>query len=143
MDTTPLKMRYLTANFIGLAMIGSVFLYAVVVEVLKRVMAPFTGYANLTPDQVQTIKYIFVALALINFFVIKWLPKILGSRSVGQLMTAAIMTFSLCEAVALLGLILFLLAGNAMDFYTFMFLSLFYFWFFFPKYQDWEERLGT
>jgi hypothetical protein len=58
-------------------------------------------------------------------------------------MTAAIITFSLCEAVALLGLVLFLLAGNAMDFYTFMFLSLFYFWFFFPKYQDWEERLKT
>ena len=30
-----------------------------------------------------------------------------------------------------------------MDFYTFMFLSLFYFWLFFPKYQDWEDRLKT
>jgi len=45
--------------------------------------------------------------------------------------------------VALLGLVLFLLAGNALDFYTFMFLSLFYFWFFFPKIKDWEDQLGT
>jgi len=143
LDTTQLKMRYLTANFIGLAMIGSVFLYAVVVEVLKRFLAPFTGYANLTPDQVQTLKYAFVALALANFFLIKYIPKMLGSRSVEQLLTTTIITLALCESVAVLGLVLFLLAGNAMDFYLFMFLSLFYFWFFFPKYQDWEDRLGT
>jgi len=143
LDTTPLKMRYLTANFIGLATIGSVFLYAVVVEVIKRYLAPFSGYAALTPDQVQNLKYLLVALALANFFLIKWIPRILGSRSVEQLMTVAIITFALCEVVAIFGLVLFLLAGNAMDFYTFMFLSLFYFWFFFPKYQDWEERLGT
>jgi len=34
LDDIQLKARYLTANFIGLALIGSVFLYAVVVQVL-------------------------------------------------------------------------------------------------------------
>jgi hypothetical protein len=141
LDDQLLKMQYLKANFVGLALIGSVFLYAGLVEVLKRTAAPFAGIAALTPAQAQMLKYVFVALAFANFFLIKFLQKILGARSVQQLMQANIVTFALCEAVALFGLILFLLAGNAMDFYTFMFLSLFYFWFFFPKYTSWEQVL--
>ena len=143
MDDQQLKIQYLKTNFIGLAMIGSVFLYAGVVEVLKRTLAPFAGFTTLAPAQVLTIKYLFVALAIGDFFLIKFMQKILGARSVAQLMQAAIITFALSEAVALFGLVLFLLAGQAMDFYTFMFLSLFYFWFFFPKYRDWEDRLGA
>ena len=141
MDNQQLKMRYLTVNFIGLAMIGSVFIYAVVVEVLKRTQAPFSGFADLTPAQVQMLKYIFVALAIATFFLIKFMQKILASGSVERLFQAAVVTFALSESVAIFGLVLFLLSGNAMDFYLFMFLSLFYFWFFYPKYQDWEARL--
>jgi hypothetical protein len=141
-DDAQLKLRYLKVNFVGLGLMGSVFLYAAVVEVLKRVLAPFPGLAALTPDQTQMVKYLLVAVALADFFLIKALPRILGSRSVEQLASTAIVTFALCESVALFGLVLFLLAGNAMDFYTFMFLSLFYFWFFFPKIKDWEAQLG-
>lgn len=140
MDDTQLKMRYFTANLIGLAMIGSVFLYAGVVEVLKRTMAPFSGFAALAPAQVQTLKYLFVALGLAIFFLIKFLQKILKAHSVEQLFQAAVVTFALSESVGVLGLVLFLLAGNPVDFYLFMFLSLFYFWFFYPKYQDWEAK---
>ena len=143
MDDAQLKLRYLKVNFVGLALIGSVFIYAVVVEVLKRVLAPFPGFAALNPTQAQMLKYLFIALAFADFFLIKFIQRILGARTVDQLAQAAIVTFALCEAVALFGLVLFLLAGNAMDFYTFMFLSLFYFWFFFPRYQDWETQLGT
>ncbi len=134
-------MRYLTVNFIGLALIGSVFIYAVVVEVLKRAFAPFAGFAALTPAQVQMLKYIFIALAIADFFLIKFIQKILGARSIQQLVQAAIITFALSESVAVFGLVLFLLAGRAQDFYLFMFLSVFYFWFFFPKYQNWEDQL--
>jgi F0F1-type ATP synthase membrane subunit c/vacuolar-type H+-ATPase subunit K len=141
LDDQQLKIQYLKTNFIGLAMIGSVFLYAGVVEVLKRTLAPFAGFATLSPAQVMTLKYLFVALAIGDFFLIKFMQKILGARSVVQLRQAAIITFALSEAVAILGLVLFLLAGQAMDFYTFMFLSLFYFWFFFPKFRDWEAQL--
>jgi hypothetical protein len=141
LDDTQLKMRYFTANLIGLALIASVFMYAGVVVLLQRLLAPFTGFAALTPAQVQTLKYLFVALALGMFFLIKFLQKILGARSVEQLFQAAIVTFALSEAVGVLGLVLFLLGGNPVDFYLFMFLSLFYFWFFYPKYQDWEAQL--
>jgi hypothetical protein len=140
MDDQQLKIQYLRVNFIGLAMIGSVFLYAGVVEVLKRTLAPFTGFAALSAAQALTLKYVFVALAIGDFFLIKFVQKILGARSVAQLMQAAIVTFALSEAVAVLGLVLFLMAGHAMDFYTFMFLSLFYFWFFSPSTRIGKRR---
>ena len=60
-----------------------------------------------------------------------------------QLAQAAVITFALCEAVALFGLVLFLLAGNAMDFYVFMVISLGFFYLFFPKYAQWEQRLNA
>jgi hypothetical protein len=143
LDDAKLKIQYLKVNFIGLALIGSVFLYAGAVEVVRWTMAPFAGFAGLPVAQMMTLKYVFVALAIGDFFLIKFIQKILGGRSVTQIVQAAMVTFALSEAVAVLGLVLFLLAGHAMDFYTFMFLSLFYFWFFFPRYQDWEDRLGV
>jgi F0F1-type ATP synthase membrane subunit c/vacuolar-type H+-ATPase subunit K len=126
-DDQQLKTRYLTANFIGLVMMGSVFIYLVVVEVLKRTLAPFAGLADFTPAQVQMLKYIFVALAIGHFFVIRFVQKILSTGSMEGLFRAAVVTFALSEAVAIYGLVLFLLSGRAMDFYLFMFLSLFYF----------------
>jgi hypothetical protein len=117
-------------------------MYAGVIVVLQRVLAPFSGFAALAPAQVQTLKYLFVALALGIFFLIKFLQRIIGARSVEQLFQGAIVTFALSESVAVLGLVLFLLAGNPVDFYLFMFLSLFYFWFFYPKYKDWEAQLS-
>lgn len=143
LDVQQAKTRYLTANFIGLVMIGSVFIYAVVVEVLKWVLAPFTGFAAVTPGQAQMLKYLFVALAIGHFFLIKFMQKILAADTLERLFQAAVVTFALSEAVAIFGLVLFLLTGNSLDFYLFMFLSLFYFWFFYPKYQDWEVRLRT
>jgi hypothetical protein len=143
LDDQQLKIRYLRVNFVGLAMIGSVFIYALVVEVLKRNLAPFTGFGGLTPAGAQMLKYLLVALAFANVFIIKVIQKVLGAGSAEKLVMATVVTFVLCEAVSLFGLALFLLDGNAMDFYTFMFLSLFYFWLFFPKYQDWEDQLGT
>ena len=138
---TTLKARYLVVNFIGLAMIAAVFVYAGVVEVIKWKLAPFAGFAKLEPHTADLLKYIFLALAAAQFGVIKAIQKILPTRSVENLSTAAIITFALCESVAVLGLVLFLLSGNSMDFYIFMVISLGFFYLFFPKYEQWEERV--
>ena len=138
---TTLKARYLAINFIGLAMIAAVFVYAGVVELIKWQMAPFAGFAKLDPQTVALIKYAFLALAAAQFGVIKAVQKILPTRSVDNLSQAAVITFALCESVAVLGLVLFLLAGNSLDFYIFMVISLGFFTLFFPKYDQWEQRL--
>ena len=138
---TTLKARYLAINFIGLAMIASVFVYAGVVELLKWQLAPFAGFTTLDPGTVALIKYVFLALAAAQFVVIKAVQRILTAGSVEKLSLTAIITFALCESVAVLGLVLFLLNGNSMDFYVFMVISLGFFYLFFPKYEQWEERV--
>ena len=138
---TTLKARYLAVNFIGLAMIAAVFIYAGVVELIKWQMAPFAGFAALDPSTVTLLKYVFLALAAAQFVIIKAVQKILPAPSVEKLSLTAIITFALCESVAVLGLVLFLLSGNSMDFYIFMVISLGFFTLFFPKYDQWEERV--
>ena len=138
---TTLKARYLAVNFIGLAMIAAVFVYAGVVELIKWQWAPFAGFAKLDPRTAGFIKYVFLALAAAQFGIIKAVQKILPTRSADNLSQAAVITLALCETVAVLGLVLFLLAGNAVDFYIFMAISLGFFYFFFPKYEQWEERV--
>jgi F0F1-type ATP synthase membrane subunit c/vacuolar-type H+-ATPase subunit K len=138
-----LKARYLAVNFIGLAMIAAVFVYAGVVELIKWRWAPFAGFAPLPPQTANLLKYIFLALAAGQYFIIKAVQKIVLAQSTDNLPQAAVITLALCEAVALLGLVLFLLAGRALDFYIFMVISLGYFYWFFPKYEEWEKLVRS
>ena len=138
-----LKSRYLAVNFIGLAMIAAVFVYAGVVELIKWQWAPFAGFAQLPPRTVGLLKYGFLALAAAQYGIIKVVQKIMPAKSADNLPQAAIITFALCEAVAVLGLVLFLLAGNAMDFYIFMVISLGFFYLHFPKYEHWEKVVNV
>ncbi len=82
---TTLKARYLAVNFIGLAMIAAVFVYAGVVELIKWQLAPFAGFATLDPHTVALLKYAFLALAAAQFGIIKAVQKILPARSVDNL----------------------------------------------------------
>ncbi len=136
-----LKQRYLVINFIGLAMIGSVFVYAVIVEIFKRYYAPFTGFADLPPHIADMLKYILLFVALIFYLLIRVFQNRLIAKSPQLLPSVAIMTFALCEAVAVFGLMLFLLTGNSLDFYTFFAISLFLFYIYFPKYDRWEQLM--
>jgi hypothetical protein len=133
-----LKARYLAVNFIGLAMIASVFVYAGVVELIKWQMAPFNGFARLDPGTASLLKYVFIGIAAAQYGIIKVVQKILPAKSADNLPQTAIITFALCESVAVLGLSLFLLAGQPTDFYIFMAISLGFFYLFFPKYEQWE-----
>ena len=89
------------------------------------------------------LKYAFLAIAAAQYGAIKVVQKIVPAKSVDNLPQTAIITFALCETVAVLGLVLFLLAGNAMDFYIFMMISLGFFYLFFPKYEQWEQRMNA
>jgi len=138
-----LKSRYLAVNFIGLVMIATVFVYAGVVEWIKWQWSPFAGFSHIDPRQATLLKYIFLALAAAQYGAIKFVQKIVPARSVDNLPQAAIITFALCESVAVFGLVLFLLNGNTLDFYIFMLISLSFFYLFYPKYDDWEKRVNT
>ncbi|MBW1991699.1 MAG: hypothetical protein JRI59_06220, partial [Deltaproteobacteria bacterium] len=56
---------------------------------------------------------------------------------------AAVISFALCEAVAVFGLVLFLLTGNWQVFYIFFAFSLLLFYLHYPKYEAWEKIVAA
>lgn len=148
-----LRASYKTTVIVGLAMMAGLIIYAVVVETIKKQYAPFAGFAPMPDDIAATFRFALIAITIAEFFIIRILNKMIlsakgpvlrgpGAGQVGpdvqRLMTAAVVTFALCESVAIYGLVLFLIQGNSDDFYLFLLVSLFYFTIFFPKYGSWE-----
>jgi hypothetical protein len=135
-------------------MMASLLVYFIVVETIKKQFDPFGGFAPMPAETAATFRYALLAVAIAEFFLIRLLNKLILSAKApmqktavtGQfgpeaqkLMSAAIVTFALCESVAVFGLVLFLIQGNSTDFYLFLLISLFFFSVFFPKYSAWES----
>lgn len=145
-----LRKGYRLAALIGALMIGSLLVYAVIAELIKESNAPFRGFAQM-PD-IALLRYALLAVAAVEFIVIPVLTRAMLSGTVpppsasGQhlpeikrLISSAIVTYALCESVAIYGLVLFLLNGDSSDLYLFIALSVLFFAVYFPKYSRWEE----
>ena len=147
-----LRKGYRLAALIGVLMIGSVLVYVVIAELIKESNAPFQGFAQM-PD-IALLRYALLAVAAVEFIVIPVLTRAMLSGAVpppsasasGQhlpeikrLISSAIVTYALCESVAIYGLVLFLLNGDSSDLYLFIVLSVLFFAVYFPKYSRWEE----
>jgi F0F1-type ATP synthase membrane subunit c/vacuolar-type H+-ATPase subunit K len=149
-----LKKAYRTTMLLGLWMIGSVFVGAIIVEFVKM-----SGHSieptSLAPSA-GILRYMLFGIAAVIFFLIRAInnhflagdSRITGtgaasrhSPEIQRLMTAAVISYAFCELIAILGLILYFLAGSPTDFYVFMLISLFFFSVYFPKYGRWEERM--
>ncbi len=131
---------------IGWVLFVDLVIYIVVVEVIRRFFFPFRGFWQ-TPA-VLPFRTIFFTLALGNYFLLKWLPLLplksprASNEPVKYLGFTALITYALCEGVALLGLISFLLFGLYRDFFVYIFLTLIYLAMFHPRYRDWEEWIA-
>ena len=146
-----LKSSYRKAVFLWVAMVFSLFGYAFVVEIM-RINPGFLHRPSLFPET-ETWRYIFVFLAIAQFFLIGFIRNQTLSaiqarkhnnnghtpETVSKLLNASIVTNALCELVAVYGLVLFFLAKDPLDFYVFMVLSFMYFAFYFPGYAQWEK----
>ena len=151
-----LRKAYRITAFIGLAMIASLVIYAVVVELIKKQHEPFGGFSPM-PDTIPVLRYALLGVAAVEFPVIRMLNTLMLSGKVPlqssqaavqftpevqRLVSASVVSYALCESVAIYGLVLFLIQGNSSDFYLFLVLSLFYFTIYFPKYGKWEEWIA-
>jgi F0F1-type ATP synthase membrane subunit c/vacuolar-type H+-ATPase subunit K len=149
-----LRKAYRMTALIGLVMLASLIVYAVVVELIKKQNAPFNGYSPLPPDVLSTLRYALLGVAAVEFLVIRLLNTLMLSGKVPlrsspttvqfapevqRLVSASVVTYALCESVAIYGLVLFLIQGNSNDFYLFLALSLLCFSVYFPRYGAWEE----
>ena len=133
-----LQQQFKTTNYIGLAMMAAVFLYALIVIGIDKGYIPYKAQPEININTAGTLKYILLGVALLHYFIIRFIQKF-SLKSAAYLPAATVLIFVLCEVVSIYGLALFLLTGNLMDFYIFMLISLLYFYIFYPKYAVWEK----
>jgi len=140
-----LRRSHRTASVIGIAIVASLFVFLVIVEVLRAKTGPFGGFVSL--PAVATLRYVFYALAVIEVLATRLLQGILLRRAPGddvratvlKLARTAVVTLSLSEVPALLGLVLFLLGGLNKDFYALLAVSLVLVFMYFPRLGSWEN----
>ena len=152
-----LHQHYRLATVIGYGMIGSLLVLAAVVETLKAI--PYESPGFFSSSTLDLLRYLFFGIAVIEFFLIRFIRKMILSRGNGtrllsregdlvsgkaqKLFSATVVSFAFCESVAIYGLVLFILGGSSLDFYLFIFLSLGFFWFYFPRYPQWEKWVNA
>lgn len=140
-----LKKAHQVALIMNAAIIGTLIIYAIVVEIIRRRFAPFTGFGEI-PD-ITPVRYIFYGVVVVTIFVIRFLRNMMLRKSstddeqslIRKLLRSAVISAGLCEVPALLGLLIFLLAGSIRDFYQLAGLSFILVFLHFPRYGNWEE----
>jgi len=140
-----MKKAYQTTTIINSAIMASLVIYVVVVEIMKARFEPFEGLID-NFDFIP-LRYALYALAMANLIVIVQIRKVLLKKAsfddsrdaIERLRRTSIITSAFCEIPAIMGLILFLLSGLRRDFYLLLVLSFIFVFLFFPRYSNWEE----
>lgn len=143
-----LKKAFGGARFTGAAFVACLFFYLVLIELVKSRYRPFAGFARLT--DVQTLRIVLfaaaVALVVLNRVLNgRLLKKGAGpdpATTVRTLYRAAIISLTLAEMPAIIGLVLFFLGGLYKDFYVLLFVSLVLIFMYFPRLKNWEAYLA-
>jgi len=142
-----LRAHLKTVSLIGVSIIVSLLIYLGIVEFIRASFRPFRGFASVI--NLQFVRYLFFALAIVTIILSRILRQILLRKSVlddekaalHRLQRASLVTIVLAEVPSLLGLILFLMAGLNIDFYFLLFASLLLVFMYFPRRTGWEEWL--
>jgi hypothetical protein len=140
-----LRKTYHKAIMVNAAVIGTLILYAAVIEVLRGQTAPFQGLSE--GSNVNLIRYALYGIAIINIFIIRILRRgLLRKPSSDEpklfrtiLLRASIITAVFCEIPALLGFCLFLMLGSVRDYYQLAGVSFIMVFLHFPRYGSWED----
>jgi hypothetical protein len=146
-DLSGLRKAYRTSSLVGAAVIASLFLYAVVVEVGRAWLKPFLGFARV--ENALVLRYAFYAAAIVIVISSRILNSLILRKSrqddpkaiIRKLSLAAIVSMALGEGPAVIGLTLFLLGGFSRDFYMLLIVSLFLEFMYFPRLRNWENYL--
>lgn len=143
--TEELRRSYRPAVIVAAAILGSLGVYIVLALLLKasRPLHPVL----LSRTTVPVIRLAFYGLAIVQVIIIRVMRGILyrptpglDGRALGRrLMLISIFTSVFSEVPALLGFVLFLLAGLTWDLYVLVFVSLVLLFMFFPRFRYWED----
>lgn len=138
------------ARVIGAALVLVVFVYAIPVEVIRARRGGFAGFAPAAPVDILRMLLVVATIAdrvLVRFIRSRMLaappsaarPAGSASPPTQRLFTASIVSMTMCLAVAMYGLVLFLIGGRPLDFYGFAVVSVLGLAVYFPRLGQWEE----
>ena len=140
-----LRTHLRPAAMVGAAIVASLVLYLGLVEILRAVLKPFHGLAPSAGIQPLRLAA-FGTAALIILAILILRPRLFrrdvredAPAALRRLQRASLLTLVLGEIPAVLGLGLFLVGGNAADFYKLLFASLALTFINFPRRAAWEE----
>jgi hypothetical protein len=125
-----LRSHLRIAASVGTAVVASLVLYLVLVEVLRAVYRPFRGFV--ATNDIQPIRVLRPRLLRME-------PQADSKAVLIRLQRTAILTMVLGEIPSILGLGLFLVTGSNVDFYVLLFASLLLVFMYFPRRTAWEE----
>jgi hypothetical protein len=139
-----LKKIYRDTAIVGAAIIATLCIFVVIVEYYRRAFAPFEGF-NPFPG-LYILKYMLLGVSVAEFLALAiirrlLLPGLIRKVSPIPILLSFSVIYALCESIAIYGLVLFILAGNAYDFYFFFVISLICFAIDFPRYGRWAKWL--
>jgi len=146
------RRAFKNAAIVGVAQIGGLAVYLLVAEILRAKKKPFLGFLSpaLTSENRPVIRYAFYAAAIATVLLLRFihgrrLRKIDvfddRGKALDCLFGIAVIDLTLAEIPAILGLVLFLIAGYNWDFYVLLFVSLFLLFMYLPRLKNWEDIL--
>jgi hypothetical protein len=141
-----LKRVFRTSVIISWALVASLLVYALMVELIRSQLRPFPGIAVSGLPR-QTLRYLAFGAAIGAALLVRFARQALLKARPGEdlrlltsrLSRASVITSSLGELPAVFGFILFLLTGLSLDFYALLFVSLFLEFMYFPRLAAWQE----
>ncbi len=143
-----LRKAYQVASLINISVVGSLIIYIVIVEIIRRQFEHFISFVD--PSEFTKLRYILYGIAVFNVFIIRIFRGLLLRKSSSddskalrvKLLRSSILTSALCEVPAIFGLVLFFIAGSVRDFYYLCFVSLILVFLYFPRFRNWEGWAG-
>jgi hypothetical protein len=143
--TSDLKRVFRTTVIINGALVACLFLYVLMVELVKSQLRPFTGLDS--GLRFQTLRFLFFGAAVGAVVFVRLagrtVPKMMPGENLHQMISrlsrTAVITSALGELPAMLGFVQFLLTGFSRDFYILLFVSLFLEFMYFPRLQVWQD----
>lgn len=143
-----LRKAFQIASLINIAIVGSLVIYAVIVEIIRRQFEHFISFVD--SSEFAKLRYVLYGVAIFNVFIIRIFRGMLLKKSPSddskalriKLLRNSILTAALCEVPAIFGLVLFFIAGSVRDFYYLSFVSLILVFLYFPRYRNWEGWVG-
>ncbi len=134
--------QYKKIMIIGIAITASVFLYVFIA------FLPLS--TNSEAANIMQLRYTFLAIALFVAFAIRIIRSTIIRKVenpdfknlINRLTVSSIITFSLCESIAILGFVEYFMTGIMMDLYIMIFLSLVFSVVHFPRKSHWEAYIN-